>query len=88
MCHIHHERPVAFQEIILSSSSSSSDIENLDETQELPVIEENSDLDSMPEIEDEIDLDAIEIPLWLIPNGVLVTFRGGRVIFKREQGPP
>ena len=88
MCHIQHERSVAFQEIIPSSSSSSSDVENLDETQELSVIEENSDLDSMPELKDEINLDAIEIPLWLIPNGVLITLRGGRVIFKRQQGPP
>ena len=29
----------------------------------------------------------VEIPLWLIPNGVLVTFRGRRVTFEREQGP-
>ena len=49
---------------------------------------EESDLDSMPELEDVPNLDSIEIPLWLIPNGVMVTFRGGRVIFEREQGPP
>ena len=55
---------------------------------ELPVVDEGSDLDSMPELEDETNLDVVEIPLWLIPNGVVVTFRGGRVIFKREQGPP
>ena len=42
----------------------------------------------MPELEDESNLDSIEIPLWLIPNRVLVTFRGGQVIFEREQGPP
>ena len=34
------------------------------------------------------NLGSVEIPLWLIPNGVMVTFRGGRVIFEREQGPP
>ena len=61
---------MAFHEFIPDSSGSSSDIENL-------VIEEDSDLDSMPELEDETNLDSIEIPLWLIPNGVLVTFRGG-----------
>ena len=77
VCHIEHERPVAFHEFIPGSSSSSSDIENLEETRELPVIEENSNLDSMPELEDETNLDSIDIPLWLIPNGVLVTFRGG-----------
>ena len=42
----------------------------------------------MPELEDVPNLDLVEIPLWLIPNGVMVTFRGGRVIFEREQGPP
>ena len=42
----------------------------------------------MPELEDVPNLDLVEIPLWLIPNGVMVTFREGRVIFKREQGPP
>ena len=55
---------------------------------ELPVVGEGSDVDSMPELEDDTDLDSVEIPLWLIPNGVMVTFRGGRVIFEREQGPP
>ena len=55
---------------------------------ELPVVEEGSDVDSMPELEDETNLDPVKIPLWLIPNGVMVTFRGGRVIFEREQGPP
>ena len=55
---------------------------------ELPVVEEGSDVDSMPELEDETNLESVEIPLWLIPNGVMVTFRGGRVIFEREQGPP
>ena len=66
-----------FHEFIPGSSSSSSDIEYPEETRELPVIEENSDLDSMLELEDETNLDSIDIPLWLIPNGVLVTFRGG-----------
>ena len=47
-----------------------------------------SDSDSMPELEDETNLDSVKIPLWLIPNGVMVTFRRGRVIFEREQGPP
>ena len=42
----------------------------------------------MPELEDVPNVDSVEIPLWLIPNGVMVTFRGGRVIFEREQGPP
>ena len=54
----------------------------------LPVADEGSDLDSMPELEDVPNVDSVEIPLWLIPNGVMVTFRGGRVIFEREQGPP
>ena len=55
---------------------------------ELPVVDEGSDVDSMPELEDETNLDLVEIPLWLIPNGVMVTFREGRVIFERAQGPP
>ena len=42
----------------------------------------------MPELEDVPNLDLVEIPWWLIPNGVMVTFREGRVIFGREQGPP
>ena len=37
-CHIRHERPVVFHEVISSGSSSASDIENLNETQELPVV--------------------------------------------------
>ena len=72
--HIQHGRPVAFHEFIAASSSSSSEAENSNREQELPVIEEDSDLDSMPELEDETNLDSIEIPLWLIPNGVLVAF--------------
>ena len=55
---------------------------------ELPVVGEGSDVDSMPELEDETTLGSVEIPLWLIPNGVMVTFRRGRVIFEREQGTP
>ena len=42
----------------------------------------------MPELEDETNLDSVKIPLWRIPNGVVATFPGGRVIFEREQGPP
>ena len=37
----------------------------------------DSDLDSMPELEDDVEVSTIGIPLWLITNGVLVTFRGG-----------
>ena len=85
---IEHERPVLFHELISGSSVSSSSVENKNETVELPVVGEGSDIDSMPELEDETNLDTVEIPLWLIPNGVMVTFRGGRVIFEREQGPP
>ena len=77
-----------FHELIPGSLASSSSIENLDETLEIPVVDEESDVDSMPELEDETNLDLVEIPWWLIPNGVMVTFRGGRVIFEREQGPP
>ena len=88
LSHIEHERPVLFLELIPGSSVSLSSIENLDETLEVPVVDEESDVDSMPELEDETNLDLVEIPWWLIPNGVMVTFRGGRVIFEREQGPP
>ena len=88
LSHIDHERPVFFHELISGSSASSSSVENNSETLELPVGHEESDLDSMPELEDVPNLDSIEIPLWLIPNGVMVTFRGGRVFFEREQGPP
>ena len=88
LSHIEHERPVLFHELIPGSSASSSSIENIDETLEIPVVDEESDVDSMPELEDGANLDLVEIPLWLIPNGVMVTVRGGRVIFEREQGPP
>ena len=70
------------------SSVSSSSVGNNDATLELPVVEEGSDINSMPELEDDTNLDSVEIPLWLIPNGVRVTSRRGRVIFEREQGPP
>ena len=86
--HIEHERPVLFHELVSGSSVSSSNLGNNDETLELPVVDEGSDIDSMPELEDETDLDSVEIPLCLIPNGVMVIFRRGRVIFEREQGPP
>ena len=85
---IEHERPVLFYELISGSSASSSSVGNNNETLELPAVGEGSDVDSMPELEDETNLDSVEIPLWLIPNGVMVTFRRGRVIFEREQGPP
>ena len=88
LTHIEHERPLLFHELVLGSSVSSSSVGNNDETLELSVVEGGSDVDSMPELEDETNLGLVEIPLWLIPNGVMVTFRGGRVIFEREQGPP
>ena len=88
LTHIEHERPLLFHELVSGSSASSSSVANNDETLELPPVEEGSDVSSMPELEDETNLGSVEIPLWLIPNGVMVTFRGGRVIFEREQGPP
>ena len=88
LSYIEHERRVLFHELISGSSVSSGSVENNNETFESPVVGEGSDLDSMPELEDETNLGSVEIPLWLIPNGVMVTFRGGRVIFEREQGPP
>ena len=88
LSHIEHERPVLFHELISGSSVSSSSVGNNNETLELPIVGEGSDVDSMPELEDETNLDSVEIPLWLIPDGVMVTFRRGRVIFEREQGPP
>ena len=48
-CHIQHEKPVVSHEVISSGSSSSSNIGNSNEAQELPVVERDSDLDSMPE---------------------------------------
>ena len=88
LTHIEHERPVLFHELVSGSSISSSSVGNNNEALELPVADEGSDVDSMPELEDETNVDSVEIPLWLIPNGVMVTFRRGRVIFEREQGPP
>ena len=88
LSHIDHERPVLFHELISGSSVGSSSVENNNEIQESPVVDEGSDVDSMPELEDATNSGTVEIPLWLIPNGVMVTFRGGRVIFEREQGPP
>ena len=88
LTHIEHEKPLLFHELVSGSSASSSSVGNNDETLELPVEEEGTDVDSMPELQDETNLGSVEIPLWLIPNGVMVTFRGGRVIFEREQGPP
>ena len=88
LTHIEHERPVLFHELVSGSSVSSSSVGNNNETLELPVADEGSDIYSMPELEDETNLDSVEIPLWLIPNGIMVTFHRGRVIFEREQGPP
>ena len=88
LTHIGHERPVLFHELVSGSSVSLSSVGNNNETLELPVADEGSDIDSMPELEEETNLGSVEIPLWLIPNGVMVTFQGGRVIFEREQGPP
>ena len=88
LSHIEHERPVLFHASMPGSSVSSGSVGNNNETLELPVAGEGSDIDSMPELEDETNLDSVEIPLWLIPNGVMVTFRRDRVIFEREQGPP
>ena len=88
LSHIEHERPVLFHELISGSSVGSSSVEDNNDTLEPPVVGEGSDLDSMPELEGETNLDSVEIPLCLIPNGVMVTFRGGRVILEREQAPP
>ena len=88
MCHIQHEGPVAFHEFIPNESSSASDVENPNDTPGSLVLDKDSDLGSMPELEDEVDLDTLEIPVWLIPNGVTVTFHGGWVMFEREQEPP
>ena len=52
-----------FHELIPGSSASSSSIENINETLELPVIDEGSDVDSMPDLEDETNLDLVKIPL-------------------------
>ena len=78
LTHIEHERPLLFHELVSGSSASSSSVGNNDETLELPPVEEGSDVSSMPELEDETNLDSVEIPLWLIPNGVMVTFSRGK----------
>ena len=88
VCHIQPERPVAFHEFISSETSSISEIGNPNEARKTSAHEEDSDLDSMPELEDEIDLDTLEIPVWLIPQGVVVNFRNSQVTFETEQGPP
>ena len=88
VCHIQPERPVAFHEFISSETSSASEIGNSNEARETLAHEEGSDLDSMPELEDEINLDTLEIPVWLIPQGVVVNFCNGRVTFETEPGPP
>ena len=88
LSHIEHGRPVLFHAPMPGSSVSSSSVGNNNETLVSQVAGEGSDIDSMPELEDETNLDSVEIPLWLIPNGVMVTFRRDRVIFEREQGPP
>ena len=72
--HIEHERPVLFHELISGSSTSSSSVGNNNETLELLVADEGSDTDSMLDLEDEPNLESVEIPLWLIPTGVMVTF--------------
>ena len=88
MCHIQQERPVAFHEFISSDTSSAGEVGNPNEACETLAPEEDSDLDSMPELEDEINLDTLEIPVWLIPQGVVVNFRNSRVTFETEQGHP
>ena len=80
--HMNHERPVVFQEFIpigsssSSSSSTSGKVEDPNEIQELSAVGGDSDLDSMPDLEEEVDTSTMEIPLWLIPHGVLIAFRG------------
>ena len=88
VAYIQHERLLAFHEQVANDSSSSSSIEGANEPNKPPIGEEDTDLDSMPELEDETNLDNIEIPVWLIPQGVILTFRGRRITFEREQGPP
>ena len=73
---VQHERPVVFHELIPDDPESSNEEETKSVTYRLPVVEENSHADSMPELEDETDLDAIDILWWLIPRGVVITFRG------------
>ena len=77
-----------FHELISGSSASSSSVGNNNETLELPVVGEGSDVDSMPELEDETNLDSVKIPLWLIPKRGYGNLLRRKVIFEREQGPP
>ena len=49
LSHIEHEKPLLFHELVSGSSVSSSSVGNNNETLELPVVEEGSDVDSMPE---------------------------------------
>ena len=88
VCHIQPERPVAFHEFISSETSSTSEIGNPNEARETSACEGDSDLDSIPELEDDIGLDTLEIPVWLIPQGVIINFCNSRVTFGTEQGPP
>ena len=88
LTHVEHERPVLFHELISGSSASSSSVGNNNEPLELLDVGEGSDVDSMPELEDVTDLDPVEIPLWLIPNGVMITFRGGRESLKGNKVHP
>ena len=74
LSYIQHERPVLFHDLISGSSASSNSVGNNNETLELPVVGEGSDVDSVPELKDETNLDLVEIPYRLIPNGVIVTF--------------
>ena len=74
LTHIEHQRPLLFHELVSGSSVSSSSVENNNKILELPVVGEGSDIDSMPELEDATNSDTVEIPFWLIPNGVMVTF--------------
>ena len=64
------------------------EVGNPNEPSETLAPEEGSDLDSIPELEDEINLDTLEIPVWLISQGVVVNFCNGQVTFETEQGPP
>ena len=56
------ERPVLFNELVSGSLVSSSSVGNNNETLELPVVDEGSDVNSMPELEDATDSDTVEIP--------------------------
>ena len=60
LTHTEHERPLLFHELVSGSSVSSSSVENNNETLELPVVGEGSEVDSMPELEDETNLDSLK----------------------------